>query len=110
MTKMWQKEFEWTNHANCRGDSRWITPPERLSEQDREEVEYGCHRCLVRPECIKEVVEKASSGVFCASVFVPEVSASDTPRRAEKTLGEARGIRETLALSIPQELKRRGEF
>lgn len=108
--KTWLTNHAWVNYSSCQGDPRFIIPPERLTEKDQDEVEFLCHRCPVRPECCKEVVETAGSGVWVCGVFVPEVGATDTPRRAEKTLGEARGIREALALSIPGELKRRGEF
>lgn len=108
--KTWLSDQEFKSHARCGGDGRWITPPERLSENDREWVEYGCNKCPVRPECIGEVVSKDSSGVWCASTFVPEVGIDDSPRRARQVMAEAAEIRMRLSKTVPEELSRRGEF
>lgn len=107
--KTWLTDGEWAAYSNC-PDLRWITPPERLSEEDVNEVQYRCNKCMVRAECIKDVVDNQSSGVYCASVWIPEVGITDTPRRAKAVLEEAEKIRGDLARTIPDELKRRGEF
>lgn len=108
--KTWLSDQAFKSYARCGGDSRWITPPERLSEHDRDWVEYQCHKCPVRGECISHVVENADSGVWCASVFVPEVSIDDSPRRARVVMEEAAEIRLRLSKTVPEELARRGEF
>lgn len=110
MTKQWLKADEFALYASCQGDSRFITPPENLTEEDVDHVEYTCHRCPVRPECGASVVQTAASGVWSCSVFIPEVSIHDSPRRARYVLEQAQEIRDHLASTIPDELGRRGDF
>ncbi|OQW34553.1 MAG: hypothetical protein A4E20_11065 [Nitrospira sp. SG-bin2] len=108
--KTWLKSGEWQNHANCLSDSRFLISPERLTEGEADDVEYLCHTCNVRPECIKHCVDTESSGVWCASVFIPEISIPDSPKRAKEILEEAAKVRGQLKESLPEEIKRRGEF
>lgn len=108
--KTWLSRTEWISYSACQQDSRFIVPPERLSEEDRDGVEFTCHRCPVRAECIAQVVENSDSGIWAAGVFVPEVAITDSPRRARCVLEQAQEIREHLAKTIPDELARRGDF
>lgn len=107
---MWRQPKEWQNFSNC--DIRHIIPPERLSERDIEEVQAKCFACKTRPECIKAILHDdiEHTGVWAASVFIPEVKLEHTTAEARETLDQARIIREKLADTIDDEIQRRGEF
>lgn len=106
MNKTWLRTGEFASYSGCQGDSRFVTPP----GDDADEVERICWSCRVRPECIESVVSNEESGVWCASVFIPEIGLDDTPRRAKQILEEAEEVRATLAQTHEAELSRRGEF
>lgn len=108
--KTWLTQGAWMAYANCGDDPRHITPPENMSEQDREETQYICHKCPVRGECISAAVKNNSTGIWCASEWVPEVSLDMSKREALDTLDKAKAIREGLADTIDDEIQRRGEF
>lgn len=103
---MWKTRGEYALYAACQGDSRFISPP----GDDADEVERVCWSCKVRAECAAHTVGNEESGVWSASVWVPEISIGDSPRRAKEILIEAEKVRAKLAESIPGELERRGEF
>lgn len=107
---MFRTSGEWTNFSNCQGDSRYITPPENMSEDDVEEVVAGCYKCKVRPECSKSVLDNSDSGVWCCSVFIPEIQMGDSTRRAKEVLDQAETVRLELALRLSDEIERRIEF
>lgn len=108
--KTWLTKDAWVGYASCGGDSRFLTPPDKLADDDVEDVQRICHGCKVRPECVKHTGKNADSGVWCASVWIPEVKLSMSKRQAQAVLEEAESIREELAGTYDDELKRRGDF
>jgi hypothetical protein len=108
--KTWLTKDAWVSFAACGGDSRFITPPDKLSDDDVQEVQAICHKCVVRPECLKSCVANADTGVWTGSTWIPEVNLSMGKREAAGTLEAAEKVREGLAATVEDELKRRGEF
>lgn len=108
--RRWRKAGEWTGYASCGGDSRFLTPPERLSSDETDQVQYICHTCPVRPECLKSTLQNNSSGVWTCSTWIPEVKLEMSRKEANKTLEDAEKIRHHLATTYESELERRGEF
>ena len=108
--KTWLTKDAWASYAGCGGDSRFITPPDKLSDDDAEGVQAKCFKCRVRPECMTRTVDNGDTGVWCASVWLPEVSLEDSKSEARGKLEQAERVREELAGTIDDELKRRGEF
>lgn len=106
--KQWTRSEEWKLFGDC--TPLHIVPPERLSDDECEEVQKRCWGCKVRPECLQSTVDNKDTGVWSGSVWIPEVSIDDTKSEAYAKLGEAARIREELAGTIDDELKRRGEF
>jgi hypothetical protein len=109
--KTWLRSDEWVGHSLCRHDSRFITAPERMSQDDVEEVRSICYRCPVRPECIKHnTVDHEESGVWCASEWIEEVALEAPPRLARQAVADAEITRLMLSKSLEDELGRRGAF
>jgi hypothetical protein len=108
--KQWHHADEWQGYASCGGDSRFLTPPDKLSADDVQDVQSICHRCPVRPECLKQCVDREDSGVWSASVWIPEVKLGMRKREANAVLERARRVRDELEGSYGDELKRRGDF
>ena len=108
--KTWRTRGEFSKYSLCGNDIRFIKDPDHMSQDDVDEVEATCWRCPVRGECIADVVESGSIGVWCASKFLPEPYIDDTKAEGRAKLDEAERIREELAGTIEDELKRRGEF
>lgn len=108
--KQWRRSDEWQTFAGCGGDPRFLTPPEKLSGDDVEDLQKICWRCPVRPECIKHAVAHEETGVWCASRFLPEPFIDDSKSQAYGKLDESARIRDELASTVDDELKRRGDF
>lgn len=109
--KQWHGSGEWHGYAACAdGDPRFVTPPERMSEDDVQEVMARCFACKVRPECARHVVENTESGVWSCSEFIPEVSLDDSDEQSATILLKAASVRAFLESQIPDELERRGDF
>lgn len=108
--KTWLTASEWTQHINCSSDGRHVTPPENMSEGDVQAVIKACYGCRVRAECIQEAVKYESTGIWCASEWIPEVKITDTPKKAALSLQAAAEVRMALSKTVEDELARRGEF
>ena len=108
--KQWLRSTEWMDHAPCLNDSRFLQSPETLGAEAAGEVRGLCAGCPVRPECARQVVENADSGVWSCGVFIPEVCLDDSDEQAGRALGDAAMVRSILEIRIPGEVEKRGDF
>lgn len=123
--RRWNEASEWKSHANCGGDARFRTPPEKIGAEGIQAVVKGCGECEVRPECIAGVCSPQvlmkirrrdstepfySTGVWCAGQYIPEPYLDDSDEVAELRLIQAAEVRANLLESLPAEIAKRGDF